>query len=68
MNLEDAKLKAAEKAIEEGYDQFIFLNKKKKYDFKRLTKVKNARPSKVVCYVRLFYKEHQLIPRVVEVM
>ncbi len=67
MSLEDAKLKAAEKAVEEGYDQFIFLNKKKKYDFKRLTKVKNARPSKVVCYVRLFYKEHQLIPRIVEI-
>ena len=66
MNFEEAKEKAFSKAIEEGYDQLIFLNKKKKYDIRRITKLKNMRSNKVVCLVRLFYKEHNLVPRIVE--
>ncbi len=67
MDFEQAKEAAYAKAIEEGYDQLIFLNKKRKYDIKRATKAGKTRPSKLVCYVRLFYKDHTLIPRVMDI-
>lgn len=60
MSLEEAKLAAHERAIEEGYDQLIFINKKKHYDIKRITKKDKTRPSKLVGFVRLFYKDHKL--------
>jgi hypothetical protein len=67
MSLEEAKVVAHEKAINEGYDQLIFLNKKRKYDIKRITKKDNTRPSKLVGFVRIFYKDHQLFTRYMEV-
>ncbi len=63
MSLEEAKVAAQEKAIEEGYDQLIFLNKKRKYDIKRATKVDRTRPSKLVGFVRLYYKDHKLFTK-----
>ena len=60
MSLEEAKKAAHEKAIAEGYDQLIFLNKKRQYDIKRATKIDKTRPSKLVGFVRLCYKDHKL--------
>ena len=66
MTLEEAKVAASEKAINEGYDQLIFCNKKKSFDIKRSTRDKNTRPKKLVGYVRLFYKDHKLFTRYFE--
>ena len=63
-SLEEAKEFASIKAMDEGYDQLIFLAKNKKYDIRRATKTDKMRPSKIVCYVRLFYKDHTLFTRV----
>ena len=63
MSLEEAKVVAHEKAIEEGYDQLIFMNKKRHYDIKRSTKADRTRPSKLVGFVRLYYKDHKLFTR-----
>lgn len=60
MSLDEAKREARDRALEEGYDQLIFINKKRKYDIKRITKVDRTRPSKLVGFVKLFYKEHKL--------
>ena len=60
MSLEEAKVAAHNKAVEEGYDMLIFKNKKGKYDIKRITKTDKTRPSKLVGFVRLCYKDRQL--------
>lgn len=66
MSLEEAKVAAHEKAIEEGYDQLIFRNKKKSYGIKRITKADKTRPSKLVGFVRLCYKDHKLYSKYIE--
>jgi hypothetical protein len=67
MGLEEAKRVAHERAVEEGYDQLIFRNKKNKYDIKRITKKDKTRPSKLIGFVRLFYKDHKLYSKFMEV-
>ena len=67
MGLEEAIDAAVERAIEEGYDQLIFINKKRKYDIKRITKKDKTRPSKLVGFVRLFYRDHKLYSKYMEV-
>ena len=67
MGLEEAIDAAVERAIEEGYDQLIFINKKRKYDIKRITKKDKTRPSKLVGFVRLFYRDHKLSSKYMEV-
>lgn len=62
--LEQAIEAAQKKAIEEGYDMLIFRNKKKGYGIKRITK--DVRPVKLVGFVRLFYKDHQLYSKYME--
>lgn len=67
MSLEEAKQAAHEKAVEEGYDQLIFRNKKNGYGIKRSTKADKTRPVKLVGFVRLFYKDHKLYSKFMEV-
>lgn len=62
--LEQAIEYAQQRAIEEGYDQLIFRNKKKGYGVKRVTK--DVRPIKLVGFVRLFYKDHTLYSKYME--
>ncbi len=66
MTIEEVRKTAGEKAVTEGYDQVIFKNRKGEYDFKRSTSSKNIKPKKVICYIRLFYKDGVLEPRICE--
>lgn len=64
VTIEQAIDYAQQKAIEEGYDMLIFRNKKKGFGVKRITK--DIRPIKLVGFVRLCYKDHQLYSKYME--
>lgn len=62
MNISEETIsKAIDKAVKEGYDQVIFKSKNKKFSVVRTTQ--HINPNRVVGYVRLFYKDNELIPK-----
>ena len=51
---------AERKALTEGYDQVIFVNRNNKYIVGRTTNYRYISPNKLIGYVRLFYKDKML--------
>lgn len=64
MSIQEVTKKAGEKAIHEGYDQVVFKVRKGVYGYTSSTDSKGMKSKKIVCYVRLFYKNKVLEPRV----
>ena len=58
--MEEAQDMAASAAISQGYDQVVYQKPKKGYSFIRTT---SYPPKKIICYVRLCYKEGVLCTR-----
>lgn len=58
---EETMQKAIDKAIREGYDQVIFQSHSKKLSIVRTTQ--NINPNRVIGYIRLCYKDNELIPK-----
>lgn len=47
-------------ALETGFDQIIFKNRNKKYIVGRTTRYTYVKPSKIIGYMRLFYRDNKL--------
>lgn len=62
--IETTKQYAATKALQDGFDQVIYKDGKSHYSYRRTTKASNVQKGKIICYIRLFYKDGQLETRV----
>ena len=63
-SIEEIKRKAGEKAISEGFDQVIFRTRRGKFDYRRSSESRTMKPGRIICYIRLFYKDGVLEPRI----